>query len=154
MEFFRFLFFFPSGLVYYEGSSLPSFRSGHGETGDIHRHCACSRSTTRHTSHIGLRKSIGTIVYPSADLCTGARAGGRCSSAGTRLFLRLVIHELNVVFGYVFVLLEQELLDLVAHVALDHDLLAATGCFRDGGPRSKLLAKLLGYLSRNRFVSK
>lgn len=63
-----------------------------------------------------------------------------------RLLLLLVIHKLDVVLGYLLILLQQELLNLVADVALHDDLLAARGYLGDRGARSKLLAQLLGDL--------
>lgn len=46
---------------------------------------------------------------------------------GRGLLLLLIIHELNVVFGNVLVLFKDELLELVAHVALHDNFFAAVG---------------------------
>lgn len=61
-------------------------------------------------------------------------------------FLLLILHKLDVVLGYLLVLLVQELLNLVAHVALHHDLLAAGWGLGHAGTRGELLAELLGDL--------
>lgn len=63
-----------------------------------------------------------------------------------RRFLLLVIHKLDVVLGYLLVPLVQEVLDLVAHVALYHDLLASRRGLGDAGTGGELLAELLGDL--------
>lgn len=68
------------------------------------------------------------------------------SLGSARRLLLLVIHKLDVVLGYLLVLLVQKVLDLVAHVALHHDLLAAGRGLGDAGTRGELLAELLGDL--------
>lgn len=65
--------------------------------------------------------------------------------ASTGLLL-LVFHELDVILGYILVLVQQELLNLVANVALDDDLLAAAGDLGDRCSGGELLAEILCYL--------
>lgn len=55
----------------------------------------------------------------------------------------LVVDELDVVGGYVLVLLDQPVLDLGADVALDDDLLSARGGLCDRRAGGKLFAKVL-----------
>lgn len=65
------------------------------------------------------------------------------STCSLGLLLLLVVHKLEVILGYLLVLFEQELLNLVAHVSLDNNLLTTRGGLCDAGTGSKLLAKLL-----------
>lgn len=72
-------------------------------------------------------------------------------SATSRL-LFLVVYELDVILRYLLILLQQELLDLVADVALHHDLLAAARHLGHGRARGELLTELLGYLSSHTHI--
>ena len=69
---------------------------------------------------------------------------GALLTGGAGLLL-LILYKLNVVLGYVFVLLQQKLLDLAADVALHDNLLATAGGLGDGRARRELLAKILGH---------
>lgn len=64
---------------------------------------------------------------------------------GTGLLL-LIFHQLDVVLGYVLVLLKQELFNFTAHVALDNDLLPSTWCLGYRRAGCELFAEILGYL--------
>lgn len=77
-----------------------------------------------------------TLILPGVHFCLA------CS----RSFLLLVIDELDVVLGYLLVLFEQELLNFIADVALNNNLLAARRGLGDTRARGELLAKLLGDL--------
>lgn len=63
-----------------------------------------------------------------------------------RSLLLLILHQLDVVLGDDRVLLQQELLNLLAHIALHHDLLAAARNLRHRGARREFLAQVLGDL--------
>ena len=59
-------------------------------------------------------------------------------------FLLLVLDKFYVIFGYDRVLLQQELFNLLAHIALYYDLLSSAGNLRYRRTCSEFLAEVLG----------
>lgn len=96
--------------------------------------CFCSRNICNMSFRVPLSP------FPPPPSLTTTRSRSRS------LFLLLVIDELEVVLRDVLVLLEQELLHLIADVALDDDLLASTGDLCNGRSGRELLAEVFGDL--------
>lgn len=57
--------------------------------------------------------------------------------------LLLILYQLDVILGNLLVLLQKELLDLITHVALDHNLLSTTRGLGHAASCRELLAKVL-----------
>lgn len=62
------------------------------------------------------------------------------------LCLLLILDQLNVILRNILVLLQKELLNILAQITLHRDLLAATRQLSHARARRKLLAKVLGHL--------
>ena len=57
--------------------------------------------------------------------------------------LLLILHAIDVVLWNLWVFLHQPIVNIIADIALDNDLLAPTGCLRHAAPGSELLPELL-----------
>jgi hypothetical protein len=62
------------------------------------------------------------------------------------LFLLLVLHQLDVIFWNDLVMVEQELFNIIAHIALDNDLFPTAGQLRDTAARRKFLPEIFCHL--------
>lgn len=66
-------------------------------------------------------------------------------SKGT-LLLDLALYQLDIVLGHILILLQYELLNLIAHISLHDNLLASAWQLRNRRASRKLLPKVLGHL--------